>query len=245
MNDGSAWTFTSLQLTQVHAARVIFAPESGSSVRIKGDPIMRLALFAAALALTACEKPQDVAAPPASPPAPAAAEPLAPEIANVEGWQTTPASHRLISKTTPDFSLQKVGGGSITRERLRGRWTILGFWNATLAGVEEETRYLRALNSAVDQDPDLDLLTIYLKLDAAGTDIGKWFANNGGDPWPTLVDEGETDDAFGIAVLPAYLLIGPDLTIRAWRDALSNDPDGIKPVIRGVAEIRKQVASPR
>jgi hypothetical protein len=137
-----------------------------------------------------------------------------------------------------------VGGGAVTSEQLRGRWTILGFWNATLAGVEEETRYIRALNSAVDQDPDLDLLTIYLKLDAAGTDVGKWFANNGGDPWPTLIDEGGMDDMFNIAVLPAYLLIGPDLTIHAWRGALSSDPDGVKPMIRGIADIKKKAASP-
>ena len=201
---------------------------------------MRLALLAA-LAFAACEKPPA----PAAPPAPTAVQTPAPEIAEVEGWQTASAAHPLIGQIAPDFSLEKVGGGTVTREQLRGRWTILGFWDATLAGVEDETRYLRALNSAVDQDPDLDLLTIYLKLDAAGTDVGKWFANNGGDPWPTLVDEGDTDNAFGIAVLPAYLLIGPDLTIHAHRGALSTDPDGVKPVIRGVAAIRKQVASPQ
>jgi hypothetical protein len=204
---------------------------------------MRFALFATAFAFAACEKPPVTAAAPA-PPAPAAAEAPATEIADVEGWQTGGA-HTLIGQTAPDFSLQHFRGGAVTREQLRGRWTILGFWNATLAGIEDETRYLRALNSAVDQDPDLDLLTIYLKLDAAGTDIGKWFANNGGDPWPTLVDEGDTDDAFGINVLPAYLLVGPDLTIHAYRGALSADPDGIKSVIRGVAEIRRTAATPQ
>ena len=205
---------------------------------------MRLAFLAAAFALAACEKPPATTAAPAA--TYSAASPIeapASRVASAEGWQTTTAAHPLIGQTAPDFLLQKVGGGSVSREQLRGRWTILGFWNATLAGVEEETRYIRALNSAVDQDPDLDLLTIYLKLDAAGTDIGKWFANNGGDPWPTLVDEGGADDAFGIGVLPAYLFIGPDLTIHAWRGALSDDTDGIKPMIRGVAEIRKQLAS--
>ena len=44
--------------------------------------------------------------------------------------------------------------------------------------------------------------------------------------------------------LAAYFLIGPDLTILAVRPALSDDPDGIKSVIRGVAEIRSKAASP-
>jgi hypothetical protein len=205
---------------------------------------MRFALIAAALAITACEKPPDPTAAPESPPPASAVDTPVAEVASIEGWQTATSAYSLIGQTTPAFSFRNVGGGAVTSEQLRGRWTILGFWNATLAGVEEETRYIRALNSAVDQDPDLDFLTIYLKLDAAGADIGKWFANNGGDPWPTLVDEGGADVTFSIAVLPAYLLIGPDLTIHAWRGALSSDPDGIKPTIRGVAEIRKKVAAP-
>ena len=45
--------------------------------------------------------------------------------------------------------------------------------------------------------------------------------------------------------MPAYILVGPDLTIEGYRGALSATPDdGIKSVIRGVAEIRKQVAAP-
>jgi hypothetical protein len=204
---------------------------------------MRIAILIAAIAFAACQK--NAAAPPeqtAAPPASAAIETSSPPTTSIEGWGM---AHAYIGKTIPDFSLQQVGGGAITREQLRGRWTILGFWNATLAGVEDETRYLRALNSAVGQDPDLDLLTIYLKLDAAGTDIGKWFANNGGDPWPTLIDEGGTGEAFGISVLPYYLLIGPDLTVHASRGALSADPDGIKSVIRGVAEIRRKASAPQ
>jgi hypothetical protein len=204
---------------------------------------MRHALLAATLILAACEKPPVPATPAAAPPAPPAAEAPATGTTSVEGWQTHEAVCNLL--VTPEFALQKLGGGAVTHEQLRGRWTILGFWNATLAGVEDETRYLRALNTAVDQDPDLDLLTVYLKLDAAGTDVARWFANNGGDPWPTLVDEGGAGEVFGVTVLPAYFLIGPDLTIRACRGALSADPDGIKSVIRGVAEIKRDPAQPR
>jgi hypothetical protein len=45
---------------------------------------------------------------------------------------------------------------------------------------------------------------------------------------------------------PAYLLVGPDLNIEAYRGALSAMPnDGIKSVIRGVAEVRKQISAPQ
>lgn len=208
---------------------------------------MRIVTVLAALAFAGCQPqaPDQTAAPaqPASVETPV--EPAAPvKRAEVEGWQTDPSSYAMLGGTAPNFSLDRVGGGKVTQEDLRNRWTILGFWNATIAGIEEEKTYIQALNSAADQDPDLDFLTVYLPLDAAPTDVAKWFANNGG-AWPTLTGTDDTASLFAIQKTPAYLLIGPDLTIEAYRGALTTTPDdGIKSVIRGVAEIRKQIVSP-
>ena len=208
---------------------------------------MRIAILTAAIALAACQQEtadQPAAAPQEAPAAETAAAVTKPARADVEGWQTDPASYAMLGGTIPAFSLDRVGGGKVTQEDLRDRWTILGFWNATVAGIEDESRFIRALNSAADQDPDLDFRTVYLKLDAADMDIAKWFDNNGG-AWPTLIDTGDAVSLFSIQQTPAYLLVGPDLTIEAYRGALTTTPDdGIKSVIRGVAEIRKQVAAP-
>jgi hypothetical protein len=205
------------------------------------ESVMRALVLGAAIALVGCQK---ESAPVAStertaPVAPVAAEDIA-AASSVEGWQTDQPP----DLKAPEFSLARVGGGMVTHNDLRGRWTIFGFWNATVAGIEEESRFIRALNAAADQDPDLDFLTVYLKLDAADTDVARWFANNGG-AWPTLTDNGDAAGLFEVANTPAYLLIGPDLRIEAYRGALSATPDdGIKPVIRGIAQIRKQIASP-
>lgn len=209
---------------------------------------MRIAILVAALALGACQKEAEVP-PPATPqqmPVVGSTNPVtnAPR-AEVEGWQTDPAAYAMLGSTIPAFSLDRVGGGKVTQDNLRNRWTILGFWNATVAGIENESNFIQALNSAADQDPDLDFLTVYLKLDAAETDVAKWLANNGG-AWPTLIDKGGANTLFSIQQTPAYLLIGPDLTIEGYRGALAATPDdGIKSVIRGVAEIRKQIAAPQ
>ena len=206
---------------------------------------MRIATVLAALALAGCQ-PQAADQQVAAPTQPASVEtPAGPaKRAEVEGWQTDSASYAMLGGTAPNFSLDRVGGGKVTQEDLRSRWTILGFWNATVAGIEEEKTYIQALNSAADQDPDLDFLTVYLPLDAAPTDVATWFANNGG-AWPTLTGKNDTATLFTIQKTPAYLLIGPDLTIEAYRGALSTTPDdGIKSVIRGVAEIRKQIVAP-
>jgi hypothetical protein len=70
-------------------------------------------------------------------------------------------------------------------------------------------------------------------------------ASSAAPSWPHVTDDGTIARALSISTTPAYLLIGPDLTIEAYRGALTATPDdGIKSVIRGVAEIRKQVAAP-
>jgi hypothetical protein len=71
-------------------------------------------------------------------------------------------------------------------------------------------------------------------------------APGGPADWPTIADEGTLAPELRIETMPSYLLIGPDLTIEGYRGALSETPDnGIKSVIQGVAEIRKQVAAPQ
>ena len=56
----------------------------------------------------------------------------------------------------------------------------------------------------------------------------------------------QTGQALAAPALPAYLLIGPDLTIEGYRGALTATPDnGIKSVIQGVSEVRKQIAAPQ
>lgn len=140
-----------------------------------------------------------------------------------------------IGGAVPAFAGKLADGTEVTAEGLRGHWTIIGLWPVDAVPPEEPT-FAAALNSAVDQDPALDLLMIHPK--PAG-DAPK-------HPWPTLLDEGQIIASFALPASPAYLLVGPDLTIEGYRGALSASPDdGIKSVIRGVAEIRKQVAAPQ
>jgi hypothetical protein len=50
--------------------------------------------------------------------------------------------------------------------------------------------------------------------------------------------------AFGLTDLPVYLLVAPDLTIVGVHRALSETPeDGVKPMFRGVAELRRRKAA--
>lgn len=197
---------------------------------------MRLALVAAALAFAACEKAPATAEPPAAPPASAAVETPAPQTLESKGWETAAESNALLGARLPAFTAKPDNGPGISDETLRGRWTIIGFQSP--GDGSTEARYVGALSSAVDQDPDLDFLSVYR--------VEKGILLEIPPSWPAIRDdEWKIAKVLGIDTTPAYLLIGPDLTVHAYRGAFSADPDGIKPVMRGVAEIRKKVASPR
>lgn len=204
---------------------------------------MRTIVLAASLslALSACGQPNEPVAPAATVPA---AEQTAPPASaarqrgSVEGWETDITSFPLIGSTLPAFALFQANGTELTQENLRGRWTIIGFAAATDALAKPENDYVAALSSAADQDPDLDFLAIR---PAAVTPPPAT-----PPAWPTLYDETGYTTSLGVTTAPSYLLVGPDLTIEGYRGALSATPDdGIKSVIRGVAEIRKQVAAPQ
>lgn len=198
-----------------------------------------LALSSAILA--ACGQPSDPA--PVAQTVPAAeqtesATPNAHPSASVEGWETNSGALSILDSTLPAFALMQANGTEITQENLRGRWTIIGFASSDTDRAKAEDNYVAALNSAAGQDPDLDFIAINPKATRPPPATPP--------AWPTLYDETGYVKELGVTQTPSYLLIGPDLTVEGYRGALVDTPDdGIKSVIRGVAEIRKQVAAPQ
>lgn len=198
----------------------------------------------ALIALGGCEKPpQSAQAPAAETAAPAEATPppqpeAAASTASVEGWDGSGTTK--LGKPLAEFEFEKIGGGKVEASSLRGRWTVLALWSASDAASLADEDYIRAVLSAADQDPDLDFLSVHIRTDATA-DPAKAFK---GKPWPTLLADDKALQSFAVSALPVYLLIGPDLVIEASRGALAKTPDGIKPMFRGIAEVKKQVAAP-
>ncbi len=215
---------------------------------------MRVALIAGLALLAACQREATSTQPSAPLPKPNGeiAITAAPATADVEGWHTDVTGYARMSTTAPAFKLKTLEGKDVSQDTLREHWTILAFWGVWSDDSKADAKYIRALSSAVDQDPNLDLLTVHIpQIGGTGTTsadaktVQDWFAKNGG-AWPTAVDvDGKAAAAFRVDEAPFYLLVGPDLTIEGYRGDLSETPDdGIKSVIRGVAEIKKQIADP-
>lgn len=196
---------------------------------------MRGLAIALLMSLGACGQPPEQEAASLVSPVEQPATPRPSPARSVDAWQTDITAYPLNGATLPAFTAKQDNGVELTQDNLRNRWTILGFQQAT--DDTREAVYITALNTAVDQDPDLDFLSV----------VGGPAAASGHSPapWPHIDDPGGLTAALQIAKTPAYLLVGPDLTIEGYREALAETPDdGIKSTIRGVAQIRKQVAAP-
>lgn len=201
---------------------------------------MRILVTAAILsALAACgQPPAEIAS--EAPPAEATTPAVAPgPSAGIDGWEIDMTAYSQNGQALPAFTLKKDDGSNVPSTSLRDRWTIVGVWSENELPPQEST-FVAALHSAVNQDPDLDLLMIVPPA-PAGTLLTV------PAEWPHVTDnDGSARAALALPATPAYLLIGPDLTIEGYRGALTASPDdGIKSVIRGVAEIRKQIAAPQ
>lgn len=194
------------------------------------SPLLVSALFA----LTACGQPpagEQPQAPPATASTPATPA-SATHASEIEGWETDASAYARIGSTFPSFTEKRPDKTEFNQEAMRGRWTVVGFISEPGGGKDEET-YASAIVSAADQDPDLDVLWA---LTAPITQPG---------PAPSI-NGAELAKSLRIEQTPTYLLVGPDLTIEGYRGALHTTPDnGIKSVIRGVAQVRKQIASPQ
>lgn len=152
----------------------------------------------------------------------------------IDGWEIDQTAYAKINTPLTAMAGATADGSAFDAGSLRGRWTILGLWSSPPPA--DEASFTAALSSAADQDPVLDVLVIH----AAGT------APQPAPPWPMMQDGGMLLSTLAPPTSPAYLLVGPDLNIEAYRGALSATPDdGIKSVIRGVAEVRKHIAAPQ
>ncbi|MEZ5937522.1 MAG: hypothetical protein R3C52_04805 [Hyphomonadaceae bacterium] len=237
----------------------IFAPSFAAN--FTAMKLTRMIVLSAALAFGACQRdtsPGDAAG--SAPDGAAEAHTLAapaPSVAasvkaaeKVQGWRFD-QDYALQGERLPDFSLPMHGGGALSSDSLRGHWTILAFWGLWSDDSLADTRYMNAVASASSQDPDLDFkgvhvppgpergsdaLGVYLSLDQGLQDQGGL--------WQTTVDDtGAVAAELMISSVPTYLLIGPDLTVEAWRPSMAAEGDDVvKPMFRGVAEIRKDVA---
>jgi len=172
----------------------------------------------------------------------ASALPLSPSGEVIRDAESRPQGYALLGQTFPDFSLLTPEGAGMSREDLRGKWTIVDVWGIWCGDCRRDAPLARELAGLASADGRIGFLSIHTPPGAARAgeafgafgSVGAYFASIGGG-YPTVIDtDAGLREELAIAWTPTYLLVDPDLVIRAFRTDLS--PGGGGGADRALAE---------
>src|SRR5215469_13834609 len=116
----------------------------------------------------------------------------------------------ILGKSTPapDFTLEKLDGGSMKLSDLRGKAVLLNFWATWCGPCKIETPWLVELQS---QYASQGLQVVGVAMDDSGKEEIAKFAKDMGVNYPVLLGKEAVGDAYGgVAYLPQSFFIGRD-----------------------------------
>lgn len=157
-----------------------------------------------------------------------------------------PYSYELLGQPVPAFAATLVDGTPVTEEVFRGKWTIVDVWGIWCGDCRRDAPLVKTLAQKADADPAIDFISLHTPpsraraAEAYGAygSVEAYFEKEGGG-YPTIVDlDTGLREAFKIVWTPSYLLVGPDLKIRAFRTDLSVGTEaGLDKVIQQAKDI--------
>jgi AhpC/TSA family len=162
-----------------------------------------------------------------------------------------PLGHALMGQKLPNFSAPLSTGGTFRSADIK-RWTVIHVWGAWSSDSVADGTNADALRRAIDQDPDLDFVSIHVPESAELTSESEMFGEFGsleayfesaGFRFPVVLDaDASVAAALRIDWTPTYLLVSPDGIVRSFRTDLSADRDQpVKNYIKDIARIRGEV----
>lgn len=116
----------------------------------------------------------------------------------------------ILSKSTPapDFSLEKLDGGSMKLSDLRGKAVLLNFWATWCGPCKIETPWLVEMQNEYGSQ---GLQVIGVAMDDSGKDEIAKFAKDMGVNYPVLLGKEAVGDEYGgVPALPESFFIGRD-----------------------------------
>ena len=165
----------------------------------------------------------------------------------VRDAEDRPLGYRLLGEPLPMITGKMLDGTDFSTADLGGQWTLIDVWGLWCSDCMADAPFAAALARAIEQDPDLVFLSIHTPPSAARADeaYGKFgsveaFFDNKGYAYPTVLDaDASLREALRIDWTPTYLLVAPDLTVRAFTTDLSIAGDQpVKDLLAEVSRIR-------
>lgn len=162
-----------------------------------------------------------------------------------------PYTYALLGKPLPELSGMMADGTPFDPASL-DKWTVIDVWGIWCGDCMADAPYVAALVRAIDQDPDLDFLSIHVPASAKRASDKEMFGKYGsvaryfaakGYSYPTLVDpDASIREALKISWTPSYLLVDPDGIVRGFRTDLSvAGGEPVKDFLRDVARVKTEL----
>ena len=112
------------------------------------------------------------------------------------------------STPAPDFTLERLDGGSMKLSQLRGKAVLLNFWATWCGPCKIETPWLVELQNQYGSE---GLQVVGIAMDDSGKDEIQKFAKAMGVNYPVLLGKEAVGDAYGgVPALPETFVIGRD-----------------------------------
>ncbi|MCA8900896.1 MAG: TlpA family protein disulfide reductase [Hyphomonas sp.] len=161
-----------------------------------------------------------------------------------------PFEYALLGEHLPAFTGTLMDGTPFDSTQI-SRWTVIDLWGIWCGDCMADAPYVAALSTAIDQDPDLDFLSIHTPASAARTTPAEMFGKYGsleayfagkGYAYPTLTDtDASIREALKIAWTPSYLLVSPEGIVKGYRSEFSaarGEP--VKDFLKDIARVKSE-----
>lgn len=139
-----------------------------------------------------------------------------------------PFHYKLLGQPVPEFEVTLPSGEVVTREALLGQWTVVEFWGLWCPDCIVDGPNVQKLADAIEEDPDLSLLTIHAPPSAQRADeaygkygsVGAYFEAQGFDYIYALDPDASAKSAFQLSWVPTFLLVDPEGVVRGFQSDL-------------------------
>ncbi|MEO9968321.1 MAG: TlpA disulfide reductase family protein [Hyphomonadaceae bacterium] len=154
-----------------------------------------------------------------------------------------PVRHNLLGQTLPEFAAEAIDGSVFSSGDLAGKWTVLAAWGVWCHDSRNDAEHINALAKAAADDGGIEFVSIHMPFSAEHTDIAyrdygsvEAYFEAKDVSWPTIIDEqADIRALLEIQWTPSYLVVGPDMTVRAFRTDFSvTGEDAVAAFVRDV-----------